>query len=193
MHADLPFGRFFDLRRPGTAGRETEKFIVAFGPSSMILRGLARAFLRASRGRSTAGDCSGAQPSPASSASSASASSEPLPATCVSAPDGCNRLALNQQNAAEVFVFGLQDRNLTGVFAASEIDELWERASSELCVYHLPPQAIRSELAALGFCLGRRRLHLKHPEVARRTGQDRALVYLIPPRKKARARSETEP
>lgn len=89
---------------------------------------------------------------------------------------------LTPNAAARLFVKWMQQSESGECFTAKEVDYFWDLFVENINVNDIPPQVIRSELAAMGLCLGRKQLSIEYRDVKRRTGQQRAVLYTIPAR-----------
>ena len=96
---------------------------------------------------------------------------------------------LRPSEAAKVFLKWAQQGEAGHSFTAKEIDHLWDLCQEALNIAHIPYQTLRAEIAALGCCLGKRQLTLEFADIKRRTGQSRAVVYVVPTRARSLTRS----
>lgn len=91
--------------------------------------------------------------------------------------------------AAQLLIKYLQDSKATGVFAASEIDDMWDMACEAMNLFKYPYGTIRIEMQSVPeVYIGRKQLGIEYCDVRIRTGLRRATLYRIPDRARAAAK-----
>lgn len=91
------------------------------------------------------------------------------------------RPAVELNKAVDYFIRWANDADLTGLFTAAEIDELWRRANNELGFAEIQPIFMRGALSERNLRIGKRRtMTPEYAAVRQRTGIQRGTLYRLP-------------
>lgn len=91
------------------------------------------------------------------------------------------RKVMEENKCADLFIAFMNGEGLTGLFAASELDDYWELCCELHDIVHIDIRLVRAALAEKGLGLGLKRLKTSaYATVRERTGKDRAVLYRIP-------------